>query len=580
MLSKVLGRSFAVADNTGSESGKRRHADNYFVVYIDTFGRYRLFDMCFAMLRKPLAVTLPLLVSMLQQVAGQTIEDQQLYYMRLTAVDIPGVLSERPQALLNEFYHGTNDGIYLKERVMKSDTTFGIVEIAPRPTSNPYQDVPIPDSANVANANANGVPSVTSNGVSVNIAEEGTFTTSQQTVGDDYVDAESAGTIFNDGTTVNSDIYGEYWGFHRLPYKRDPTGTRFAVQFTSRHRVTDEGYNGLPSVWIAGNPAIVKGMGGELLQLEDGTVTLDAPPGDLWDVFACGITPNLSDPGVNPFTVPAILWQILTVQRAVWSQIKYPGISDANPFCVAVRMTLEPVSQTPPITSDTIIEDITDTAAVVNGNGQILGTVKPMEMEVDYDTDVDYEVDPTNGFAYDASFYANGNRNGDTNTNDNAIYDEYPSDFANPNAFLQSISEASSSLEDSATDLQAGNSIRLDAVGNQRSEQADNSQGPLELPDSSDIDPDTARAASFDWAHPINPIQRFNSYTFEDQRGRAGMPEFLGGIQRFYSAGDLNTGGGSVYGAQEQAQVEDTIMDNGVGTGTPGAMEEEVARYP
>ncbi|KAF3918501.1 hypothetical protein ABW21_db0205637 [Orbilia brochopaga] len=511
------------------------------------------------MLRKPLAVTVPLIVSILQQVAGQTIEDQQLYFMRLTPVDLPGLLTERPQALLNEFYSHGNDAIYLKERVMKSDTSFGLIEIGPLPDTNPYQDTPIPNAV----ASANGLPNGNGNGVAtseiyvngVTDTNQAGTTTSQQTAGEEYVEAESVGTIYNDGINVNSDVYGEYWAFNRLSYKRDTTGRRFAVQFTSRHRVTDEGYNGFPSVWVAGNPTFVRGMGGELLFVEgdDGSVTLDAPSGDLWDVFACAITPNYADPTINAFMVPAIFWQILTIQRAVWTQVKYPGISDANPFCIPVSLSLEAVPQTQQaITSIPVIQDIQEVVDTTITNGQSGDINQPVIVNPNDD---EYAYDPTNGFSYDETDYPAAN----------AIY---IGDNSDGNG-LDAISEASSSLEDDGSDNLITNA-RVNGYGIVRPEQPENSQGVLYLPDGSEAD---SAPGSFEANTPIYPIQRYNSYTFDDQRSRTGLPEWgLGGIQRFYSAGDLQ----SVSNAQvDYAALPGVGVGNGGGVGGAVTTAEE-----
>ncbi|KAK6335657.1 hypothetical protein TWF696_002424 [Orbilia brochopaga] len=511
------------------------------------------------MLRQPLWATMPLLVYLLQQVSGQTIEDQQLYFMRLTPISIPGLLSDRPQALLNEFNYGSNDGIYLKERVMKSDTSFGLIEIAPPPSTNPYQDIPIP------NVNTNGVSNAN---VNMDVDEDSAM--NQRDIEEEYGETESVGTIYNDGGNVESNVYGEYWAFHRLSYKRDPTGRRFAVQFTSKHRVTDEGYNGLPSVWIAGNPTFVRGMGGELLfvQNDDGTVMLDAPPGDTWDVFACAITPNLSDPNINPLTVPALLWQILTVQRAVWTQVKYPGISDANPVCVAVSMTLEPVPQGQrAITSSPVIQDETvDTAlgASPNGNAPTLGKLTNTGTVANPNDD-DYDYDMTNGFSYD----------------ENELYNSiYGPDPNLGNVGLDAISEASSSLEDSVDDILVSG-VRVDANGNVRPEQVENSQGPLYLPDGSEEQDPNSAPASFDANHPINPIQRFNSYTGDPRSSRNGVPEWgLGPLQRFYSAGDLKAGSPlGMFGQEAQPQDFDLAALGGAGNGVGGMEDDEVVEY-
>ncbi|EWC48320.1 hypothetical protein DRE_02089 [Drechslerella stenobrocha 248] len=279
----------------------------------------------FTRTRLPLLALL-LLQGRAQLAVAQGTEDSELFVMRLDPLIIP-YLTARPAQLLEDFRMGSgNAGIYLKERVWNDNHPIGDLEMGPLPPNrNVYAEERLPDRMSAS------------------------FDWGVEQA-DNEQDLETLDEIFADElelprVTDQEPVSNDYYGFRRVedPRNRNDVTLR-GIEFTSGHRATTPIENGLPGLWMAGNPGLVQSMGGPLIfeQQADNTVAVSTPG---WDIFACGFEPSPDNPNFNPLTDPPINWQIMPVQRAVWSQTKYPGINEGIIRCIPVRLVLETAIQ-------------------------------------------------------------------------------------------------------------------------------------------------------------------------------------------------------------------------------------------
>ncbi|KAK6544476.1 hypothetical protein TWF694_001170 [Orbilia ellipsospora] len=265
--------------------------------------------MCFRLTGQKL-ISLAIALLLQRYLPLATAQDvERLYYLQLQPLDITSLGAKYSEDLLAQFY-GNGEGVYVKEQVLKGDSV-GLIDIG-----NPFAT---PSNSRLFEETVDSDAEVEVD-VEAELEAEAGFPVD---LSDDLAEEEEEPSIQFEPT--ERDFY--------TVRKHLKTGGKFTVEFDgSGHVLGQWPISGLPYAWLAGEDEWRKDMRLNepvFIENEKGGLRMEGMNG--WDNFACQLRTHPA--------VPSHFWELMSIQRVLWTTTKIPRVTGPNQSCILVTIT-------------------------------------------------------------------------------------------------------------------------------------------------------------------------------------------------------------------------------------------------